>query len=56
MEKSTGARALRTIIEDAMLDIMYELPSKRGIKRCVITPEVILNKGQPEYTKYKKSA
>ncbi len=55
-EKSTGARALRTIIEDAMLDIMYELPSKRGIKRCVITPEVILKKGQPEYTKYKKSA
>ncbi len=56
IEKDIGARALRTIVEDAMLDIMYRLPSMRDIKRCVITPKVILGKGKPEYIKYKKSA
>lgn len=56
IEKGMGARALRTIAEDAMLDIMYELPSKGDIKRCVITSDVILGKGQPVYVRYKKTA
>ncbi|OYD17271.1 ATP-dependent protease ATP-binding subunit ClpX [candidate division WOR-3 bacterium JGI_Cruoil_03_44_89] len=56
IEKDMGARALRTIAEDAMLDIMYELPSKGGIKKCVITSDVILGKGQPVYVRYKKTA
>ncbi len=45
---NSGARGLRTIIENAMLDIMYEVPFLDGIKRCRITEEVVINKGQPE--------
>ncbi len=49
-EKKTGARALRTIIEEAMLPIMYELPDRRGVKTCEITDEVINKTGEPIYT------
>jgi ATP-dependent Clp protease ATP-binding subunit ClpX len=48
-KRGTGARALRSILEEAMLDIMYEIPSRRDIKECIITEEVILNKSQPIY-------
>lgn len=44
MQKKTGARGLRAIIEDCMLDIMYELPSSPNIKEIIITPEVINEK------------
>ncbi|MDO4567412.1 MAG: ATP-dependent Clp protease ATP-binding subunit ClpX [Clostridia bacterium] len=43
----TGARGLRAILETAMLDIMYDVPSQRDISKCVITPEVIRRKGKP---------
>ncbi|MFH1538504.1 MAG: ATP-dependent Clp protease ATP-binding subunit ClpX, partial [bacterium] len=36
MSRKTGARSLRTILEALMLDIMYEVPSKKGIKKCVV--------------------
>jgi ATP-dependent Clp protease ATP-binding subunit ClpX len=48
-KRGTGARALRSILEEAMLDIMYEMPSRRDVKECIITEEVILNKAQPVY-------
>lgn len=48
-KRGTGARGLRSILEDAMLDIMYEVPSRNGIKECIITPEVIDQKGEPKY-------
>ncbi len=48
-KRGTGARALRSILEEAMLDIMYEMPSRRDVKECIITEEVILNKTQPVY-------
>ncbi len=48
IEKGTGARALRSILEDVMLDIMYEIPSRSDIKRCVITPDVIRKKKNPK--------
>lgn len=45
MERKTGARGLRSIIETIMLDIMFELPSREDIKQCIITKETVLNEG-----------
>jgi ATP-dependent Clp protease ATP-binding subunit ClpX len=39
--RGTGARALRTIIEEVMLDIMYEVPSRRGTGKCLVTAEAV---------------
>lgn len=47
MEKKTGARALRAILEDLMLDIMYEIPKDENIGRVIITREYIEGKGVP---------
>ncbi len=43
----TGARGLRAILEEVMLDLMYELPSLKGLKECVITEEVIAGQAVP---------
>ncbi len=45
LERETGARGLRSIIEDALLDVMFELPSRTDVSKCVITKETI-SKGQ----------
>jgi len=47
MERKSGARGLRAIMEAAMLDIMYEIPSMNEVKECVINEEVILNNEEP---------
>lgn len=47
LERKTGARALRSIIEELMLDIMYEIPKDDNIGRVTITRDYILNKGLP---------
>lgn len=47
IERKTGARGLRAIIEHAMLDVMYELPSKDGVKECVVSEEVIKSGATP---------
>ena len=47
LKRGTGARGLRAILEEVMLEIMYELPSIVGLKECIITREVILNHEQP---------
>ena len=47
-EKKTGARALRAIIEDFMLDIMYEIPKDDMIGRVTITKDYIENHGSPK--------
>jgi ATP-dependent Clp protease ATP-binding subunit ClpX len=44
LERGTGARALRSIIEDVMLDIMYHLPLRQNVVRCLITKDTILKK------------
>jgi len=44
----TGARALRTILEEVMLDLMYEIPASTGVKSVVITEEVIAGTQQPQ--------
>jgi ATP-dependent Clp protease ATP-binding subunit ClpX len=41
LERQTGARGLRSIIEEALLDVMFELPSRRDVRKCVITRETI---------------
>ncbi len=43
----TGARALRTILEDVMLDLMYEVPAREGVKSVIVTEDVIAGIGQP---------
>lgn len=49
IERGTGARALRSIIEDVMLDIMYHLPLRQNVVRCVISKDTILKKKDPLY-------
>ncbi len=48
MDRNTGARGLRSILEKAILDIMYEIPSSEGIEKCVITEAVIEDDQQPQ--------
>ncbi|WP_069130594.1 ATP-dependent Clp protease ATP-binding subunit ClpX [Rhodohalobacter halophilus] len=55
-ERKTGARGLRSILEDAMLDVMFTLPSMKNVKRCVITRETIEKKAPPVFEKQKASA
>jgi len=47
MRRGTGARALRTIIEEIMLDIMYEVPSRKDVKKCIVTAETVLKRESP---------
>ena len=48
IERNTGARGLRSIIEEIMRDIMYDVPSNEKIAKCIITKETVENKVQPE--------
>lgn len=48
IERKTGARGLRSIIENIMLDLMYDLPSREDIKKCVITKAAVLNEEPPK--------
>ncbi|MEW6097072.1 MAG: ATP-dependent Clp protease ATP-binding subunit ClpX, partial [bacterium] len=56
LKRETGARGLRAVIEDVMLNIMYEVPSKSNVKECVITKEVVSNKIEPTLLLHKQSA
>ena len=47
MAAGTGARALRSIVEGLLLDVMYELPSRDNIACCIINGEVVLGRGHP---------
>ena len=49
MERKTGARALRSIVEDFMLDIMFDLPNKDKVEKCIITKDVISKNAEPIY-------
>ena len=48
IERKTGARGLRSIIEEIMTDIMFEIPSNHKIAKCTITKETVLNGTEPE--------
>jgi ATP-dependent Clp protease ATP-binding subunit ClpX len=54
VKRKMGARGLRIILEELMLDVLYTLPSQNNIKECVITREVVENKRKP-ITLYKKA-
>lgn len=47
MAARTGARALRTIVEEVLLDVMYDIPSQEHTGRCIINAEVVAGRGQP---------
>jgi ATP-dependent Clp protease ATP-binding subunit ClpX len=47
LARKIGARGLRMIIEDLMLDLMYNLPGRQKIRECVITREVVQSKEMP---------
>jgi ATP-dependent Clp protease ATP-binding subunit ClpX len=55
LERESGARGLRAVLEEAMLDIMYEVPSKANIKEVVINEEVVV-KGDSPLIVYEKEA
>ena len=54
IKRNVGARGLRIILEELMLELMYTIPSQSEIKECVITEETVLNRNQP-MTVYKKA-
>jgi ATP-dependent Clp protease ATP-binding subunit ClpX len=56
ISQKTGARGLRSIVENTMIDIMYDIPSIEGKKRVVITRDVIENSEKPEVVLLKKTA
>lgn len=54
LKRNTGARGLRTIIEDVMQDIMFEVPSERGVKKVIVTRECVENKEAPKLIRSEK--
>lgn len=56
VRRKSGARGLRSIMEETMLDIMYELPDLDGVRECVITEDVVTAGARPELNLAKKSA
>ncbi len=47
--RKTGARALRGVVEEAMLNVMYDLPDRQNLQKVIVTKEVIEREGEPEY-------
>ncbi|SPQ00669.1 ATP-dependent Clp protease ATP-binding subunit [Candidatus Sulfobium mesophilum] len=45
--RKSGARGLRAILEEIMLDVMYEIPSQKGVKECLVTEETIVKRDKP---------
>ncbi len=56
IERKAGARGLRAILEEVMLDVMYELPSRKNIKECLINEDVIRRSELPVLVYEKQSA
>jgi ATP-dependent Clp protease ATP-binding subunit ClpX len=49
IQRGTGARALRAVVEEIMMDIMYELPSKSNVTKCIITNDTVEKRKEPIY-------
>jgi ATP-dependent Clp protease ATP-binding subunit ClpX len=47
LDRKSGARGLRAILEEVMLDVMYDLPSRENVKECIISEEAVQNKAEP---------
>jgi ATP-dependent Clp protease ATP-binding subunit ClpX len=54
LKRKTGARGLRAILEQTMLDVMYEMPSKDNIYKCLVTKDSISGKESPRMIEGKK--
>ncbi len=54
--EKTGARGLRSIIENIMLEIMFQVPQQKNTKKCIITKDVVLKKGEPTIEKKSRTA
>jgi len=55
IDRKAGARGLRSILEQIMLDVMYEIPSQNNIKKCIISGDVVSGKVPPEVVSGKKA-
>jgi ATP-dependent Clp protease ATP-binding subunit ClpX len=49
IRRGTGARALRAVVEEIMNDVMYELPSKTNVTKCIVTKDTVEKKNEPIY-------
>jgi ATP-dependent Clp protease ATP-binding subunit ClpX len=47
LDRKTGARGLRAILESIMLDVMYDIPSRDDVKKCVITKDTVVHAKMP---------
>ena len=47
LERNTGARALRSVIEESMMNVMFEIPSRKDVKKCIVTDDTILEHKEP---------
>ncbi len=56
LKRKTGARGLRSIVEGVMRNVMYEVPSEKGVRSCLVTKEVIMGKRDPILTFEKKKS
>ena len=56
LERKTGARALRSVIDEVMIDVMYDIPNKKNVKKCIITKDVVTRNAFPKLVFYKKTA
>ncbi len=54
IKRKIGARGLRSIMEDSILDIMYQIPSEKNIEECTITKEVVKERQMPEIKRYRE--
>ena len=55
MDKKTGARSLRSILEEVMLDVMFTAPTQEGLREVIITEETVKDKSSPVYVQGKES-
>jgi len=56
LRRNTGARGLRSIMEEIMLDTMYELPSRNDVQECEVTEEAVARRQQPDLRLYKQAS
>jgi ATP-dependent Clp protease ATP-binding subunit ClpX len=54
--RKSGARGLRAILEEVMLDVMYEIPSLTGVSECVVTRDVVVSRSRPQLVREKKAS
>jgi len=47
VQRKSGARGLRAILEEIMLEVMYEIPSQKGIRECLITEDTVTKREKP---------